>query len=76
MMRGRVSAGLYDQMGLSDMICVDGNDYVGRALKIANDKPLRASLSQVILDHCGVLFDNDGVVTEYEDILEGLYARI
>jgi predicted O-linked N-acetylglucosamine transferase (SPINDLY family) len=76
MMRGRVTAGLYDQMGLSQMICVDGNDYVGRALKIANDKPLRASLNRLILDHCGILFDNDGVVLEYEGILEGLYARI
>jgi predicted O-linked N-acetylglucosamine transferase (SPINDLY family) len=70
----RVCASLVTAAGVPDTICKDGDDYVAKAVALANDPAHLASLKQRLLDGraTSLLFDTPRLVRD----LEGLYWRM
>lgn len=71
-LRGRVTAGLYRQMGLLDCIATDFEDYVEKALRIAQDSSYRQQLSREIEQRRGVVFYNDRGIEAFIDWIRAL----
>lgn len=69
-MRGRVSVALYERMGLTDLICADVADYVAKALRLAREPEWRSAMKAAIRERSAILFDDIGMVAEFEDFLE------
>lgn len=55
-LRGRLSAGFYRMMGLSELIATDSSDYVAKAIRLAGDPAERHSLQ--LPQRATILFDN------------------
>jgi len=73
LMRGRVTLGCYRQMGFEDLVAATTQDYVGLAVRLANDTAFREAMSRRIQERSGVLFDDDLAVRELESFLEGAF---
>lgn len=56
-MRGRVTSGCYQQMGIPDLIAKDTEDYVRIATRLGQDKAWREEMSAMIKDKAGALFE-------------------
>jgi protein O-GlcNAc transferase len=65
-MRGRVTNGYYRQMGFSDCIAQDVEDYVRLALRMANDRTWREEMRAAVRDTAHKLYRNRNVVGEIE----------
>ena len=63
-MRGRFAYALYRQMGVSETIATDKDDYIERAVRLANDPDSRAALSHQILSRSDCIFDDRTVLDE------------
>jgi predicted O-linked N-acetylglucosamine transferase (SPINDLY family) len=72
-LRGRISLACYRQMGLDEALAASPEDYVDKAVRLANDPARRAALGREIGQANGALFDDDGVVRELEDFFEAAY---
>lgn len=68
-LRGRISHGLYQRMGMSSTVAASSDEYVELAVRLATDDEFSRTLRQEIAETCDVLFDNDEDVTVWEDIL-------
>ena len=68
-MRARVTSGCYRQMGLTDLIANSREEYVQIALRLANDKSWKKSLSQKILERSGALYEDTEVIAEFSRFL-------
>ena len=68
-MRGRVTAAMYRQMGLADMIAADAVDWVSRAAKLATDAAAGAGARQAIVESGGRLFGDPTATRRLEDFL-------
>ncbi len=70
-MRSRYTYGFYKAMGgdFEECIATDPDDYVRKALRLAQDRELRENVRQRILDLNHVLFENLEAVKEFEDCL-------
>ncbi len=63
-MRTRFAYALYRQMGIAETIAADGDDYVEKAVEIANDPAERDRLRQLIESRSDAVFDDRGVLDE------------
>ncbi|MEO5373466.1 MAG: tetratricopeptide repeat protein [Alphaproteobacteria bacterium] len=70
-MRGRVTHGFYQVMGIMDCVATDAADYVRLALRLAHDPTWRAEMKVRILAANGVLFDS----AEPLPVLEAFFHR-
>jgi predicted O-linked N-acetylglucosamine transferase (SPINDLY family) len=61
---------MYRQMGYSDLIAHDANDYVRLALGLGSDPQERSLASDAILASCDTLYDDRSIVHELEDLWE------
>ena len=66
-MRGRVTAGMYRAMGIHSCIAKSIHEYIEIALKLGLDLEFREEISSAIKDSNSVLFNNNVVVSEFED---------
>jgi len=64
--RSRFGAAVYQQIGVTDTIAKNEEDYVEKAVKIANDEVYRAELSQRILANAHLVFEDMEAVRELE----------
>jgi protein O-GlcNAc transferase len=64
--RGRYSYAAYMEMEMSDCIASDPQDFVEKAVKLGTDKQYNQEISKKIVERCPVLFENIGVIHEYE----------
>jgi protein O-GlcNAc transferase len=67
--RGRGTEAAYRRIGISDCIAADANDYVRRAVMIANDRSLRDAIGTAFRDRIGMLFSNTSGAQEIEAFL-------
>ncbi|MCB0194756.1 MAG: hypothetical protein KDJ65_22585 [Anaerolineae bacterium] len=65
-LRGRLTYGFYQKMGLSDCIAHNPKQYVEIALKLGLDPIYRAEVSQNIIAAHPLLFENIATVREFE----------
>lgn len=63
-MRGRVTYGCYKQMGMMDCVAYSHEEYVTKAIEIANNKDLRKAISQKINKHKHEIFSDKEAITE------------
>ena len=69
-MRGRQSAAMLRLIGVDDLVAADRGDYIDKAVKIAADRELRASLAARIQEGLPTLFNRDEPIRELENFLE------
>ncbi len=74
-MRGRVTAGCYRKMGLSDCIAGSPREYVDLAVRLANDTAWRQAMQNRILAAKHVLFEDRQSLNEIEDFLQAAVER-
>jgi protein O-GlcNAc transferase len=68
-LRGRAGIAVYEKMGILEPIAADFDDFVAKAVRLANDKPWHDSLHQQIVARSACLFDQLDFVTELTDFL-------
>lgn len=64
--RSRYGAAAYQQLGVTDLIARDQDDYVAKAIKVANEPWYRANLSREILERTDRIFEDQEAVQELE----------
>ncbi len=65
----RLSAAIYQQMGVSDLIAQSPAEYVSLALKTAQDTTFRTEMQTQIAKGLAQIYENLGAVRELEDVL-------
>ncbi len=71
-LRGRITAGLYRQIGFNDLVADSTSSYVELAVRMANDRAYRDAMREQIQSRAGVLFNNRAGVRDLETFLEPL----
>jgi predicted O-linked N-acetylglucosamine transferase (SPINDLY family) len=74
-LRGRITYAQYKQMGVSDCIVKDADEYVDLTVKLGTDPEYRAMMRDKILASCGVLYENATGVRELEQFLQQAVAK-
>jgi protein O-GlcNAc transferase len=64
--RGRGTDAVYRRLGVSECVAADPNDYVRRALAIANDRSLRDAIGAAFRERVSMLFANVAGAQEIE----------
>ena len=72
-MRGRVTAGLYKQMGLNKLIATDANAYLTLALRLAQDPDFKHRMQADINANVYKLYERHEVVREMESFFIAAY---
>jgi protein O-GlcNAc transferase len=68
-MRGRITYACYKRMGFAELIANDVDSYPRIAVRIANDRAWRESVSAEIQKRSDVLFEDTGAIKELGDFL-------
>ena len=71
--RGRLTTGLYKQMGLSDLIATDANSYLRLALKLAQDADFKRRMQDDIKANAHKLYERFEAVEEMETFFLSAY---
>lgn len=69
-MRGRLTHGLYQQIGVEGLSAADTTQFSALAVRIATDPALQKRYSEEIRRAAGVLFEDRAAVTEFGAFLE------
>ncbi len=75
-MRGRVTAGFYHQMGITDCLAETDEDYTKLAVELANDPEKRGDIETRIKAAHPVIFNNDEAVRAHETFFTDALARL
>jgi protein O-GlcNAc transferase len=71
--RGRLAYAFMKRMGWEKTVVANAEEYVDLALRLANDVDFNKQCRSEILSHCGILFECDEAVRQFEDQLEAAY---
>ncbi len=75
-MRGRVTAGFYRQMGITDCLADTDEDYAKLAVELANDSERRGEIETRIKAAHPVIFNNDKAARVHEKFFTEALARL
>lgn len=70
LLRGRLTAAMYQQLGFNDLAVSSPSDYIARAVQLATDRPYREQVRRAILSACPVLYDDRAIVADLQDFWE------
>jgi len=70
---GRFSYGFYQKMGIMDLVASNFDNYVELAIKCANNKEWRNTLSKQILEKTSVLFNEQKSIDDWDEMLTNMY---
>ncbi len=70
LLRGRLTAALYAQMGIAEGVAESLEAYVARAVAIATDRDRHAALVGAIAERADALFDDREVIAEFARFFE------
>lgn len=73
--RGRYTAAVCRMLGLDECVAGSPQDYVDRAVRLAQERDLRTGLQRTIQERRAVLFDNRAAVAELAEFCEHAVAR-
>jgi predicted O-linked N-acetylglucosamine transferase (SPINDLY family) len=73
-MRSRITGGFYRRMGVEDLVARDTKDYVGRALRVAQDESYRHAVMARIREASAALYETKDAVREIEDFFTAVVA--
>ena len=71
-MRGRQSMAMLEQVGASELVAKDDDDYVRIAARLAGDRAWREALAARIRENRGQVFDDAAPIAALADVLETL----
>jgi predicted O-linked N-acetylglucosamine transferase (SPINDLY family) len=74
-MRGRITYGCYQQIGMPDCVAHDAADYARKAVRLGTDPAFRACVRAAIFARNSVLYDNPGFVRELEEFFPRALAQ-
>lgn len=74
-LRSRTTFGLYEMMGMRDLVADTHEEYIELALRLANDAEWRAEMRAKVLERSQVLFDDEAIMSELADFVETAPAR-
>lgn len=74
-LRGRMVASYYQEMGVTDLIANSKEEYVAKAVQVANDPALREDIRQRILANHHVLYENTASAPEIATFLHKACAE-
>lgn len=72
LLRGRLAYAMYQQMGYTDLVAANTDDYVRLAVQLATDAAFHSSVRKAIEDSCDVLFEDRKIVRELEAFWESV----
>lgn len=72
-LKGRLTAALYQQMGLSDCIASHEADYISLALRLAGDRVYRTAVSHQIQSHFPRIYACQSAVDEFSEQIMALF---
>jgi predicted O-linked N-acetylglucosamine transferase (SPINDLY family) len=73
-MRSRITGGFYKRMGVEDLVARGTQDYVERALRVAQDEDYRRAMTERIREASGALYETIEAVREVEDFFTAAVA--
>jgi len=73
----RYMQGFYRLLGIEELIATSGEEYIGLAVRLGRERDFHQAMRKKILERAEVLFEQDGVIREYEDLFTQLaeYSR-
>lgn len=74
-MRGRFASAILRRLGLDELVATDDDDYIARAIALANDAPRCKALGERIVATRDMLFDDSAPVRALEAFLETACRR-
>jgi protein O-GlcNAc transferase len=74
---GRVGASLLSELGLGELVATGIDDYVGRAIRLAEDVARRRELRAMLRDRLerSAFLDHTGQIRAYEAALRAIWRR-
>jgi protein O-GlcNAc transferase len=69
LMRSRITHALYAKMGIESLTVDSGEAYVARAVELGTDADQRRAIRNEILAKCGILYEDDAEVRDFEHFL-------
>lgn len=75
-LRGRITKGMFQQMGVTDCLVSTPQQYAATAVRLGTDPAYRDSISRKILGAAGRLFEDRSAVTALEDFLRQAVREI
>ncbi len=75
-LRGRITAGFYRQMGITDCLADTDEDYAKLAVELANDPERRGEIETRIHNAHPVIFNNDEAVRAHEAFFADALSRL
>ncbi|MBT7266115.1 MAG: hypothetical protein HN884_04525, partial [Rhodospirillaceae bacterium] len=75
LMRGRVTAGMYRAMGITECIAENIEDYIKIALKLGLDERYRIEISERLRISNEILFNGPNVVAEFENFFKSALPK-
>lgn len=69
LMRSRITHALYAKMGIDSLTVESGEAYIARAVELGTNAELREAIRAEILAKCGVLYEDDAEVRDFEHFL-------
>lgn len=73
-MRGRQTAALLERLGTPELVAVNEEDYVARAVALASDAPRRDALAARLRENAPRLYHNDDAVAGFAEFLATVHA--
>ena len=74
-MRGRLTSGILQRMGMRELIAETEDEYVNLAVRLAQDAEYRLNIRQRIENSRSILFDDIAPVRALEDFLVNVVKR-
>jgi len=71
----RYMHGFYRLLGLSELIAATDEEYIRLAVRLGREKDFRRAKREKIVERAEVLFEQDGVIREYEDFFTKLWEH-
>ena len=66
----QLTYGMYEMMGILDLVSYNDEDYISTAVRVATNRTLESEIRGQILQRVSVLYENRKVVEEWEQFLE------
>ena len=72
----RLSQGIYETIGVTNMICKNDKEFLDLTFKLANDVVFRNEMKALVLEKVDLLFENVDIFDEWVGVLKGLMVAV
>lgn len=69
-LRGRLASGILRRLGMTELIAQTSDEYVGLAVKLANDSAFQQRVRAEVIQRREILYDDTASIRHLEDVLD------